>query len=506
MSRSIVGLHVSSAEAIIVAVIVATTILIGLAERRSGSTLTGFALANKSLGPWLLAFSIMATYFSAASFLGGGGATYLYNLGFGAWLTAWHVIGVVALWVLVADKLFEYAARYRVMSIPDLLEVRYSSRAVRVTASIIIVVLFTLYLVSVYKGGAIVLSSQLGVDVAVALLILAVPVVIYVVVSGMRGAALNNLFLGAIMLAAAALTFYYIMSYVGGPLEGLRRLSQTEILGKPGTMWLRLDGAGPQPVAERGLLPLLIMSITFSIGMAQVALPNLLIQFYAAKSREAVAKGRLVGPLLVALYAALMFSLGAFCHLVLDDKLHPQEVLRLMRDPDWVIPRAISLLAPPLVRGFILAAPVAASMSTIAVTVLTISNSLIGGLLRVPPAHGESRRHLLAAKAAAAAFAVLPIPLVLIESRLIVELVGAAFGTIFACFVGPVTVGLHWSRATKEAALASMIVGAVTGLAWYIYLYRRTWIYPTLPAAALSLLTFALLSLVKAVKAPCARA
>jgi len=48
-------------------------------------------------------------------------------------------------------------------------------------------------------------------------------------------------------------------------------------------MWTRLDGFGPPPAMQVGMVPALITSITFSISIAQLALPNLLMQFYAAK-------------------------------------------------------------------------------------------------------------------------------------------------------------------------------------------------------------------------------
>lgn len=478
--------------------VIGATVAIGFVGHRASSTIAGYMFANRSLGPWLLSFSIMATYFSAASFLGGGGATYLYNLGFGAWLTAWHVIGVVALWLIVAGRLFDYISKTRVMSVPELIEHRYGSFVARLVASSVIVALFTLYLSSVYKGGAIIISSQLGVELPVALLLLAAPVMVYLVVGGMRAATVNNLFLGSMMLTAAVLTFYYIMSYVGGPLNGLRMLADTVVLGRyPGTLWLRMDGMGPPPAMEKNAVPLLIMSIAFSIGMAQVALPNLLIQFYAARDSKAIERGRFIGPILVALYAMLMFSLGAFCHLVIDDKLQPQELAQLMKDTDWVIPKTISLIVQPAIRGLILAAPVAASMSTIALTVLTLTNTVIRDFIQ-PFMKIEREKMLVAmAKLMSAVFALIPILLALTENRLIVEIVGAAFGTVFACFVGPITIGLHWKRASREGAIASMIVGVVVGITWYLYLYRTTWIYPTIPATILSLLVFAVLSIAK---------
>ncbi|MEM4053003.1 MAG: hypothetical protein QW646_04555, partial [Ignisphaera sp.] len=329
-------------------------------------------------------------------------------------------------------------------------------------------------------------------------LLLAVPVVLYLVVGGMRAATVNNLFLGSMMLTAAVLAFYYIMSYVGGPLNGLKMLANTTVLGRyPGTLWLRMDGMGPPPAMEKNAVPLLIMSIAFSIGMAQVALPNLLIQFYAARDYRAIERGRLIGPILVALYAILMFSLGAFCHLIIDDKLQLQELAQLMKDTDWVIPKTISLIVQPAVKGFILATPVAASISTIALTVLTLTNTVTRDFIQPFIEIRRESTLVVIVKLVSAIFALIPVMLTLIENRLIVEIVGAAFGTVFACFVGPITIGLYWRRASREGAIASMIVGVVVGIAWYLYLYRTTWIYPTIPATILSLLAFTVLSIAK---------
>lgn len=484
-------------DAAIIFVVIATSIAIGFIGYRANKTVSQFLFANKALGSWLLAFSIMSTYYSAASFLGGGGATYLYNLGFGAWLTAWHVIGVLILWFVVASKLFDYVSKTNALSIPELIEHRYKSFGARVIASSIIILLFTLYLVSVYKSGAIVIAKQFSIDFSIALLILVIPVLIYIVVGGMRAAAINNLFLGTLMLVAAALTFYYIMSYVGGPMEGLKKLSNTTILGKyPGDLWLRIDGMGPPQAMKENAVPQLIMSIAFSIGMAQVALPNLLLQFYAARDKKAISRGRIIGPVLVALYAMLMFSLGAFAHLIIDNKLSKEQVTALMKDVDWVIPTTISMIVEPGLRGIIIAGPIAASMTTIALTVLTIANTVVRDFIQPFKNIEKESTLVLTAKIASIMFSLIPIPLALTQNQLIIDLVSASFGTIFACFIGPVTIGLYWKKASREAAIASMLIGAVTGVTWYMLIYRKyTWIHSTIPATILAILTFTILSI-----------
>ncbi|MHC1627330.1 MAG: sodium:solute symporter family transporter [Candidatus Nezhaarchaeales archaeon] len=486
-------------DAIDISILIALMVivmLIGLKGYKISKSMNGYFLAGRGLGSWVLAFSIMATYFSAASFLGGGGATYLFNLGFGSWLTAWHVIGVVLMWVLVAKKLFNYASKTNIMSVPDFIEHRYQSKNAKMVSAIVIILLFTLYLTSIYKGGAIIIATMLNTSFEIGLILLAVPVLVYVSIGGLKAAALNNLLLGSLMLLASFLAFGYIMAAVGGPLKGLETLQRMTIMGKiPGSLWLRFDGMGPPPAMKVGMVPFLIMSITFSISVAQIALPNLLMQFYAAKNVKVISRGRIIGPIAVAIYALLVFSLGAYCHVILDPQLSNSEIAFLMKNTDWVIPRTIIGLAPSGLRGLILAAPVAASMSTLAVTLLVLSAALTRDVVQSVKPKVDERKLLILARIAPIVFAVISLALTLIQTDIIVEIVGAAFGTIFVCFLGPVTIGLYWKGATKAGAITSMISGLIVGLFWYIFLYKVTWIYPVIPALAVSLPLFFIVSL-----------
>ncbi|MEM4424640.1 MAG: sodium/solute symporter [Candidatus Nezhaarchaeales archaeon] len=480
----------------IIIVIMVAVIVIGTRGLRYSNSLINYFLAGKELGAIALAFSIMATYFSAASFLGGGGATYLYNLGFGAWLTAWHVIGVVLMWILVAEKLFKYASKTNIISIPDFIERRYESRAAKATAAMVMMLLFTFYLTSVYKGGAIIIATILNTSFEVGLILLTIPVLVYIGLGGLRAAVLNNLLLGSLMLLAAFLAFGYIMSAVGGPLEGIKSLQEMTIINKmPGSLWLKFDGAGPPRAMEAGMVPYLIMGVTFSISMAQVALPSLLMQFYAAKNMKVIDRGRLLGPVLVAAYAMTVFSLGAFCHVILDHQLTAAEVARLMKDPDWVIPKTVSILVPSGVRGLILAAPVAASMSTLAVILIVLSATLTRDVVQSLKPKVSEEKLVTLARTAPIAFALISLLLTLVQEGIIVEIVAAAFGIIFVCFLGPVTIGLYWKRATKFGAISSMISGLVIGLYWHLFLYRTTYVHPVFPALAVSLLLFFFVSL-----------
>ncbi|MCC6058362.1 MAG: hypothetical protein LM568_05560, partial [Desulfurococcaceae archaeon] len=50
-------------------------------------------------------------------------------------------------------------------------------------------------------------------------------------------------------------------------------------------------------------------------------------------------------------------------------------------------------------------------------------------------------------------------------------------------------------KASREGVIGSMIVGTITGVLWYVYLYRVTMIHSTIPATILALGIFTILSL-----------
>ncbi|MCX8204398.1 MAG: sodium/solute symporter [Candidatus Nezhaarchaeota archaeon] len=487
----------------IVIALIAITIIIGATGYGVSRSMVGYFLAGRGLGAWVLSFSFMATYFSAASFIAGGGATYLFNLGFGAWLTAWHVIGVVLAWVLVAERLYKYASKTGIISISDFVGHRYQSTMAKATAAVVIIFLFVLYASSVFMAGAKVLSVLLDTTYEVGLLLLLIPVVIYVGLGGLKATALNNLILGVLMLVAAILTFSYVMSAVGGWEAGIAAIERMKIAGRfDGTLWTRIDGFGPPPAMTAGMVPALIMGVTFSISIAQVALPQLLMQFYAARDVRVINYGRIISPIAVSLYAILVFSLGVFGHLILDPAIPPGMVGDLLKDPDRVIPMIVMRLMPPGVSGLVAASILAASISTLAVVLIVLSASLVRDIIQTAKPGTAEPKLVAMARVMPLIFALIAMGLAFSPPGIIVEVVGAAFGTIFACFVGPVTIGLYWKGATKAGTIASMVSGLVIGLTWFLFIYRKfpapthplAWVYPVVPALVISLLLFFLVS------------
>ena len=95
-------------------------------------------------------------------------------------------------------------------------------------------------------------------------------------------------------------------------------------------------------------------------------------------------------------------------------------------------------------------------MSTLVVTFIVLSAALVRDLTQSVKPTVEEVKLVAIARVAPVIFALTALALAVNPVGIIVEIVGAAFGTIFACFVGPVAIGLSWKGVTEAGPIASM--------------------------------------------------
>ncbi len=118
------------------------------AQQGSGF-LSEYLLGNRSMGGFVLAMTLAATYASASSFIGGPGAAYKMGLG---WVLL-AMIQLPAAWLTlgVLGKKFAIEARkHNALTLNDMLYARYQHRGVVVFASLALLLAFFRY-----HGGAV---------------------------------------------------------------------------------------------------------------------------------------------------------------------------------------------------------------------------------------------------------------------------------------------------------------------------------------------------------------
>ena len=134
-------------------------LLIGLRTFNFNKTQEDYLLAGSRLGPWVTAFSERASGESAWMFLAFPGAAILIGLG-ESWTVIGLILGIIASWFLIAEKLRIETEKFNVLTIPDYLHQKYkdSTGIIRLFSSVIISFFYTFYVSAQFHASGKILN------------------------------------------------------------------------------------------------------------------------------------------------------------------------------------------------------------------------------------------------------------------------------------------------------------------------------------------------------------
>ena len=184
--------------------------LYAMRKRSTGNFLSEYFLGSRSMGGFVLAMTLTATYISASSFIGGPGAAYKYGLG---WVLL-AMIQVPTIWLslgILGKKFAILARRYNAITLNDMLQARYQSRAVVWIASVSLLVAFVGAIAVQFIGGARLLETAAGIKYETGLLIFGITIALYTAFGGFRASVLNDTMQGMVMLIGTIVLLCWAM-------------------------------------------------------------------------------------------------------------------------------------------------------------------------------------------------------------------------------------------------------------------------------------------------------
>ncbi len=198
--------------AIVLAYLVGT-LLLGLWLSRRVDSTESYQLGDGSLPWWALGISVIATYVSALSFLGGPAWAY----GDGMAALALHVNYPLVIFVVVTLFLpFFFVSG--VASIYDYLERRFGVRT-RSVLSIVFLLSQTITSASILTATAVVLTFMTGVDVYTSIVVMTLVVLAYTMLGGLNAVVWTDVLQGVILFAGAGIVLWFAIDAVS-PLSG----------------------------------------------------------------------------------------------------------------------------------------------------------------------------------------------------------------------------------------------------------------------------------------------
>lgn len=417
------------------------------AWRKSTASSSEYLLSGRQLGPAVTALAAGASDMSGWLMLGLPGALYASGL-VEAWIAIGLFIGALANWVIVAPRLREQTERYgNALTIPEFLGNRFGDRRhlLRLTASIVIIVFFALYSASGLVAGGKLFQSAFGADYQTGLWITASVVVAYVVLGGFLAVSLTDFVQGTIMAIALVVVPY--MAWQGLP-EGVS-ITQTLQAIDPGMTSL-----------FAGTTVLGIIS-TAAWGLGYFGQPHIIVRFMAIRSVKEMPIARNI------CMAWMAVTLGGALLVGLIGRAYAESKGLAVADPETIFILLAGELFAPVFVGFLLAAILAAIMSTISAQLLVTGSSLTEDVYRLFVRREASETEIVnVGRISVVAVAGIAMILAQNPDSSVLSLVSNAWAGFGAAFGPVIILSLTWQRMTLAGALAGMVTGALVVIGW----------------------------------------
>lgn len=421
---------------------------IGLyAYKKSTSDAAGFMLGGRSLSPSVTALSAGASDMSGWMLMGLPGAMYLSGLS-SVWIAIGLVIGAYFNYLIVAPRLRTYTeVANDSITLPDYFENRFSdnSHVLRIVSSVVIVLFFTLYTSSGIVAGGKLFESSFGVSYEIGLYVTAGVVVVYTLFGGFLAVSLTDFVQGCIMFLALVLVPVVVISDLGGL----------------GTTLSTIEAVNADLLNMFSGVSVIAIISAMAWGLGYFGQPHIIVRFMAIRSIKDLPVARRIGMswMIVSITGAMATGFAGVAYVA--------KTGTSLGDAETIFILLSQVLFHPLIAGFLLAAILAAIMSTISSQLLVTSSSLTGDFYQVFLNKTASDKQLVfVGRLSVALVAMVAVFLAYDRDSSILTLVSNAWAGFGAAFGPVVILSLYWKRMNKQGALAGMLTGAITVLIW----------------------------------------
>ncbi|MGE8570700.1 MAG: sodium/proline symporter PutP [Acinetobacter amyesii] len=453
---------------------------IGWYAYRATHNFDEYILGGRSLGSVVTALSAGASDMSGWLLMGLPGAIYLSGLS-EAWIAIGLIIGAWLNWLIVAGRLRVHTEyQNNALTLPDYFTSRFADRKkiLRIISAVVILVFFAIYCASGMVAGARLFESLFGWNYTTALWIGAIATISYVCIGGFLAISWTDTFQAGLMIFALLITPIITYLALGDNSQNLAAILET---------------ARPQASnLFEGLSTVAILS-SMAWGLGYFGQPHILVRFMAADSVKSIPNARRIGMtwMILCLGGAVAAGYIGIAYF----QVHPELANVVNANPETVFMELTKILFNPWIAGIILAAILAAVMSTLSCQLLVCSTTLTEDLYKGFIRKNASQKELVwIGRAMVLAIAVFAITFAMNPASKVLGLVAYAWAGFGAAFGPLIILSLLWKRMTLNGAIIGMIVGAVTVIVWKNYL-GHLGLYEIIPGFIFSAISIVVVSL-----------
>ena len=444
-------------------IFLAVMIGVGIYTRKQASSVDGFVLGGRSVGPWLTAFAFGTSYFSAVVFVGYAGQFgWKYGLS-STWIGVGNaVIGSLLAWLVLGRRTKLMTQHIESRTMPDFFGTRFADQGLRIVASVIAFVFLIPYTAGVYKGISTLFEMGFGIPYEYCVIIMAALTAVYVILGGYKATAMNDFIQGIIMLFGIVAVILAVLNIQGGLFNAVERLAAMPSDTDPAVNGGFASWFGPDPW---NLLGVVILTSLGTWG-----LPQMVGKFYSITDESAIHRGTVISTVFAFVVAGGCYFLGGFGRLFGMPPVLPNGKLAF----DSIVPSMLVTL-PDVLIALVVLLVLSASMSTLASLVLTSSSTMTLDLIyrdkKSLPGEVEDgtiddivaekieRRKVVVMRVLIMFFIAISLLIALNPPTFIAQLMGISWGALAGAFLAPFMLGLYWRGITTASVWACFAWG-----------------------------------------------
>lgn len=426
---------------------------IGVYAYKRTANSSDYFLGGRSLGPWPAALSAGASDMSGWLLLGLPGYAFAAGLE-SLWLGGGLLLGTWLNWLLVAKRLRTYSISANdSLTLPEFFANRFEDKSnlLQVISAFFILLFFLFYTSSGLVAGGKLFETVFGLDYVWALIIGTVCVVSYTLFGGFLAVSWTDLVQGLLMAAALVIVPVIAMQADGGMSAMFTAIEakNPELL----TLW---NDAKGEPLTAIAIISLAAW------GLGYFGQPHILARFAAVRSNAEIKTARRIAVAWsgLAMVGAMLVGLAGIVYV--DNQLGGQ-----LADGEKIFMLLVNAIFHPVVAGILLAAILAAIMSTADSQLLVSSSALAEDFYKqVFRKEASQQEIVLVGRIAVILLSVIALLLALDPESSVLGLVSYAWAGFGAAFGPTLVLSLYWKRMNRFGALAGVLVGGITVVVW----------------------------------------
>lgn len=435
-------------------------VVIGLRYMSKNNSALDFFLGGRKTGPWMTALSAEASDMSGWLLMGLPGLAYLGGMKEAFWTAAGLVVGTYLNWLIVAKPLRKCTIAFGdSITIPEFLTNRFKDKShVLAAISVVFIVLFfTIYTASGFVACAKLFNSVFGLPYYAGLTIGLVVILSYTILGGYLAVCATDFIQGTLMFIALIITTSVMIVVLGGPAQAFEKVNNFAARAMAGDFG---DIMKEKFIANQSYSAVSAISAA-AWGLGYFGMPHILVRFMGIRSNTEIKLSRRI---------ATVWVITAFVGAVVVGSTGTAYLLGVLAPEmaETVFSASMQQMYPSFVAGLFLCAILAAAMSTadsqLLVASSAFSRDVYKGLLKKD---AKEKEVLNVSRITVFIIAAVAFVIALNPKSSIFSLVSYAWAGFGAAFGPVILLALFWRGMTRNGALAGLIAGGVTVIAWH---------------------------------------